>query len=129
MPVSWPALITVNGAGMPEVDGLYEKCEVEYCGVPQWKHANREMWIFWGADFEGGWVIGHSYNSGNGYRYQQFPDYYVAALNTRDSLAIEEVLKNPEPPGSDWQVYQTGYYPPKFVGGTHPPPTSSFVDI
>jgi hypothetical protein len=127
--MQWPAKIMVSGAGMPEVDGLYEKCDVEYCGVTQWKHTNQEMWIFWGADFEGGWVIGHSHFSGNGYRYRHFLDYLVDASTKSDPLEREEVMKNPEPPAqSDWAVYFTGYDPPKFVGGIGPAPTLNFVD-
>ncbi len=119
----------VNGAGMPEVDGLYRKCDVAYCGVPQWKHVNQQMWIFWGGDFEGGWVIGHSHFSGDGYRYQQFPEYLIAASNARDESVRENVMKNPKPPApSDWAVYITGYYPPKFVGGIHPAPTLKYVE-
>ena len=125
---SWPAEIMVSGAGMPEVDGLYEKCEVEYCGVPQWKHANQEMWIFWGSDFEGGWVIGHSHFSGDGYRYRQFPEDLIAASQSRDESVVEEAMKNPKPPASDWAVYYTGYYPPPFVGGIEPAPTSHLVE-
>ncbi len=84
--------------------------------------------IFGGADFEGGCVIGHTHSSGNGYGYQQFPDYLIAASIQRGISVIEEALRSPKPPtSSEWQVYFTGYTAPNIVGGIHPPPTTHFV--
>jgi hypothetical protein len=113
----WPKQICLEGAGMPEVDGLYSRHTEDFCGVPQWKHVEKEMWIFWGGDFEGYWVNGHSRFSGNGYRYTHPPRY----AGEQRSITIE---KSPLPPASEkWFVYETGYWPGQgFVGGVAPAP-------
>ena len=120
MQTCWPKEMILQGAGMPEVDGTYTRHQEDYCGVPQWKHVDREMWIFWGGDFEGYWVIGHSHFSGDGYRYTQAPSFadevWDQPKNTSEKL--------PMPPNEeDWGVYITGYNVGEgFVGGVDPAP-------
>ena len=120
--VQWPKQILLEKAGMPEVNGLYERYSEDFCGAAQWKHVEREMWIFWGGDFEYMWVIGHSHFSGNGYRYTHGCDWLNEAY-LKGKEAFEEAKKNPKPPTEDnWGTYYTGYDPPGFVGGIEPAP-------
>ena len=122
----WPQRILLEGAGMPEVDGMYERYEEDFCGVAQWKHVDRDMWIFYGGNFEYYWVIGHSHFSGDGYRYTHMCKAGVDRLNEAFLKGEKEyrvVAKNPLPPTEDdWGIYITGYDPPKFVGGVEPAP-------
>jgi hypothetical protein len=117
--ISWAEQIRLDGAGMPEVDGLYSRQTEDFCGVPQWKHVEKEMWIFWGGDFEGYWVIGHSHYSGDGYRYTHPPRF------TDQQESWTTVEKLPLPPTSEnWGVYITGYNPGEgFLGGINPAPS------
>jgi hypothetical protein len=118
---AWPKEITLQGAGMSEMDGRFIKCE-DFCGVAQWKHTNRDFFIFWGGDFEGYWIIGHSHRSGDGYRYSQAPATWDNA-SAKGQGHFDKDSMQPGPPTADgWGVYITGYDPPKFVGGVEPAP-------
>ena len=123
----WPSQIEVKGAGMPECNGIYKICE-PYCNTTQWKHVENEMWIFWGGDFEGGWINGHSHHSGNGYRYCFHSNSHISSEFDRGSDEYyQQALTCPGPPPSNgWGAYVTGYSPPNFVGGVAPAPTLNF---
>jgi hypothetical protein len=38
--------VPLSGDGMQEVNGLSEKREFQFFGVPKWMTANQEIWIF-----------------------------------------------------------------------------------
>jgi hypothetical protein len=117
--------LEVQGAGNPDFDGVYTRCDESWNEAPQWKHTQAAYWIFWSG---GGWVIGDENRVGG--RQMHYTNYSaskdaikeaVLASNYEELYRIEELVT--PIPRTPWDVYITGSELPKFQGGVGAAPT------
>ena len=117
--------LQVTGAGNPEFDGVYTRCDESWNEAPQWKHTQYAYWVFWSS---GGWVIGDE--NGLGGRQTHYTNYSASKDGIKKAVSegnydeLDRIERLVKPiPRTPWDVYITGSVPPRFQGGVGTAPT------